>query len=87
MLLVPTSLIPIIYQYIYLALSKLFSLGRSYLCHTAWHCLKLEDVMSPCNAQMRHRQQKLSLSQEGRCQKCDVLEITGQRKEKQYLKE
>lgn len=76
MLLVPASLISIIYQYSYLALSKpLFSLGRSYLCHPAWQCLKLVAVMSPCNAQMRHRQQKLVLSQEGRCQKCDVLGI------------
>lgn len=88
MLLVPASLISVIYQCSYLALSNpLFSLGRSYLSHTAWHCMKLVVVTSPCNAQMRHRQQKVWLSQERRCQKCDVLEITGQEKEKQYLKE
>lgn len=87
MLLVPASLISIIYQYSSLALSKpLFSLGRSYLCHPAWSVwswwLSYHLAMHRWGTGSRSS----FLSQEGRCQKCDVLGIIGQQK-RQYLKE
>lgn len=37
--------------------------------------------MSRCSAQMRHRQQRVSPSQEGRCQKCGMREIAAQDEE------
>lgn len=55
----------VIYQYSYFPLrNPLFSLWRSFLAHIVWHSWKLVVGVSPCDAQVRHSQQRVSLSQE-----------------------